>query len=68
MEIETDFLVLGSGITGLSFAIKAANLGTVAIITKKETIESSTNYAQGGIAAVMDPLDSYESHIQDTLT
>jgi L-aspartate oxidase len=68
MEIETDFLVLGSGITGLSFALKAAKLGTVAIITKKETIESSTNYAQGGIAAVMDPLDSYESHIQDTLT
>ncbi|HNU78465.1 MAG TPA: FAD-binding protein [Prolixibacteraceae bacterium] len=67
MEIQTDFLVLGSGIAGLSFAIKAAELGTVAIVTKKETFESSTNYAQGGIAAVQDEEDSFASHIQDTL-
>ncbi len=68
MEIKTDFLVLGSGIAGLTIAIKAASLGTVAIVTKKDTIESNTNYAQGGIASVMDPQDSFEAHVQDTLT
>ncbi|HQB31266.1 MAG TPA: FAD-binding protein, partial [Syntrophales bacterium] len=59
MQVETDFLVLGSGIAGLSFAIRAAELGTVAIVTKKEKIESSTNYAQGGIAVVLDKTDSF---------
>ncbi|MBP9020592.1 MAG: FAD-dependent oxidoreductase, partial [Syntrophobacterales bacterium] len=54
MEIESDFLVIGSGIAGLSFAIRAAKLGTVAVITKKEEVESATNLAQGGIAAVTD--------------
>jgi len=67
MEVETDFLVLGSGIAGLSFAIKAAELGTVAVVTKKEKIESNTNYAQGGIAVVLDKTDSFDSHIKDTL-
>lgn len=67
MEIRTDFLILGSGIAGLSFAIEAAKLGTVAIVTKKETFESNTNYAQGGIAAVHDTLDRFEFHITDTL-
>jgi L-aspartate oxidase len=67
MEITTDFLVLGSGIAGLSFAIKAAELGTVAIVTKKEDFESNTNYAQGGIAAVHDLADSFEDHINDTI-
>jgi len=47
MENEYDFLVIGSGIAGLSFAIKAAELGSVAIVTKKEKVESNTNYAQG---------------------
>ena len=67
MEIQTDFLILGSGVAGLSLAIKAAELGTVAIVTKKEKFESNTNYAQGGIAAVQDVKDNFESHINDTI-
>ncbi|MRR15657.1 MAG: L-aspartate oxidase [Deltaproteobacteria bacterium] len=67
MEIKTDFLIIGSGIAGLSLAIKVARLGTVAIVTKKEKSESNTNYAQGGIAAVTDQTDSFEEHINDTL-
>ena len=67
MEKEYDFLVLGSGIAGLSFAIKAADRGSVAVVTKKGKVESNTNYAQGGIAAVTDNDDTFESHIQDTL-
>ncbi len=67
MEITTDFLVLGSGIAGLSFAIKAADLGTVAIVTKKTKSDSNTNLAQGGIAAVYDEADRFEYHINDTI-
>jgi len=63
-----DFLVIGSGIAGLTFALKVAKVGTVAIITKKQRAESNTNYAQGGIAAVMAKDDSYELHVHDTLT
>src|SRR5215510_7839090 len=62
-----DFLVLGSGIAGLSFALKVAPRGRVAIITKKDKAESNTNYAQGGIAAVTSKEDSFGSHVQDTL-
>src|SRR3954465_7151515 len=62
-----DFLVLGSGIAGLSFALKVAPKGRVAIITKKDRAESNTNYAQGGIAAVTSKEDSFEMHVRDTL-
>jgi L-aspartate oxidase len=67
MEYKTDFLILGSGIAGLSLAIKASTLGSVVIVTKKEVPESNTNYAQGGIAAVTDKSDSFDEHINDTL-
>lgn len=67
MEIETDYLVIGTGIAGLSFALQAAKSGSVAIVTKKEMMETSTNYAQGGIASVFDLDDSFELHIKDTL-
>src|SRR4026208_237133 len=64
---QFDFLVLGSGIAGLSFALKVAAHGRVAIITKKDRAESNTNYAQGGIAAVTSKEDSVEMHVRDTL-
>jgi L-aspartate oxidase len=67
MEITTDFLVIGSGIAGLSFALKASEEGDVVIVTKKEDSESNTNYAQGGIASVLAKDDSFELHVQDTL-
>src|SRR5215469_8001315 len=63
-----DFLVLGSGIAGLSFALKVAPQGRVAIVTKKDRAESNTNYAQGGIASVTSKEDSFELHVRDTLT
>src|SRR2546422_2678497 len=64
---QFDFLVLGSGIAGLTFALKVASHGRVAIITKKNRAESNTNYAQGGIAAVTSKEDSFELHVRDTL-
>lgn len=60
-------LVIGSGIAGLQFALLAAASGPVRVVTKKESRESSTNYAQGGIAAAVSPLDDFETHVQDTL-
>ena len=64
---EVDFLVIGSGIAGLSFALKVADHGKVCVLTKSDASEGSTKYAQGGIAAVMYETDSFEKHIQDTL-
>jgi L-aspartate oxidase len=66
MANECDFLVIGSGIAGLSFALRAAEHGSVAVVTKKGTAESATNYAQGGIAAVLAPEDSFDEHVSDT--
>jgi len=65
--LNTDFLVVGSGIAGLNFALKAAKYGNVTIVTKKEIMESNTNLAQGGIAAVTRKDDSVQLHIKDTL-
>lgn len=62
-----DLLVLGSGIAGLSLALKAAAFGRVAIVTKKQSAESNTNYAQGGIAAVLSKEDTFDLHVRDTL-
>ena len=68
MTKTVDFLVVGSGIAGLSFALKAAKHGKVLIVTKSNEDESNTKYAQGGVAVVVDKKeDSFEKHIQDTL-
>lgn len=67
MKKKVDFLIIGSGIAGLSYALKVAAHGSVCMITKANEDESNTKYAQGGIAAVMYHPDSFEKHIQDTL-
>lgn len=67
MKITSDFLIIGSGIAGLSFALKVADHKTVSIITKRELHETSTHYAQGGIATVFSEEDSFESHAEDTM-
>lgn len=67
MQKEYDFLVIGTGLAGMSYALKVADYGTVGIISKTKAEESNTFYAQGGIAAVTDLQDSYAKHIEDTL-
>jgi L-aspartate oxidase len=67
MEKKVDFLIIGSGLAGLSFALKVAEYGKVCIISKTKIEETNTRYAQGGIAAVTYMPDTYEKHIQDTL-
>ncbi|HYV65458.1 MAG TPA: FAD-binding protein, partial [Myxococcales bacterium] len=67
MRHQSDFLVLGSGIAGLSFALRAARHGSVTVLAKRGRSESNTALAQGGIAAVLSPQDSVAQHVQDTL-
>lgn len=64
--LEADYLVLGSGIAGLSFALRASRHGDVLVLTKRGPEESATTWAQGGVAAVMSPQDSFERHAEDT--
>ena len=65
--LHYDFLVLGSGIAGLTFALKAARHGRVAVVTKGALSEACTTYAQGGVCAVLDRHDSWQAHAHDTL-
>jgi L-aspartate oxidase len=67
MKKRTDFLVIGSGIAGLTFALKAVQYGKVTIVTKAKLEDTNTRYAQGGIAAVFSEPDNFEKHISDTL-
>jgi L-aspartate oxidase len=66
--MKSEFLVVGSGIAGLSFALKVASLGRVKIVTKKKQVDSATNLAQGGVAAVLGSSDRFDDHVADTLS
>jgi L-aspartate oxidase len=66
-RLETEVLVVGSGIAGLTFALKMAEHADVLLVTKKDRVDSNTNYAQGGVAAAVAPDDSPEIHVRDTL-
>lgn len=65
--MQSDYLIIGSGIAGLSLALKASQKGSVALITKRKIYDSATSKAQGGVACVTDKSDSFESHIEDTM-
>ena len=67
MRVKTDFLVIGSGLAGLTMAIKASKYGEVILLSKGTLDDNNTVYAQGGIAAVTSPHDSFEQHIKDTM-
>jgi L-aspartate oxidase len=67
MNIQTDFLVVGSGVAGLCYALRAAEHGRVTIVTKGEIAETNTSKAQGGICCVTYPPDTFAKHIEDTL-
>ncbi len=67
-DIKSDYLVIGSGLAGISLALRLSRLGTVAVVTKRSLSDSATFHAQGGIAAVVGKDDSFEDHVKDTLT
>ena len=67
MYVQTDVLVIGSGIAGLTCALECAEYGQVTIVTKAELAETNTRYAQGGISSVLSAEDSFEQHVKDTL-
>ncbi len=67
MNITTDFLVIGTGIAGLTYALKVAEHGSVALVTKRDIDVTATQLAQGGIAAVFSDTDSFEEHAEDTM-
>lgn len=64
--IKSDYLVIGSGMAGLSFALEAAKHGAVSVVTKRSITDSATDWAQGGVAAVWSKDDSFEKHVDDT--
>src|SRR5580692_364776 len=65
--LETDYLVIGSGLAGLYFALRASEHGRVVVVTKRAPTDANTAYAQGGVAGVLDPGDRHEAHLADTL-
>ena len=67
LEVKSDILIIGSGIAGLTLALKVSNVGKVILITKTSLSESATNLAQAGISAALSPADSFDSHVQDTI-
>src|SRR5438552_4709777 len=65
--METDYLVIGSGLAGLYFALRASAHGRVVVVSKRSLTEANTRYAQGGVAGVLGPEDSAAKHVEDTL-